>query len=125
MRKKIFATVASTTAAIAAVGLIAAGPASATTPIGTPRNSCVGAPGGAQHPEPRPDGIWIADPLAVLSSVQVSSIGTGSLDGAMPGKLTGGGILVPTHGIGIGTLSGTYHRADLTQCTVDGLFMLS
>lgn len=126
MNKKVFATVASTTAAIAAVGLITAGPAgAAATPLGPTTNSC--APNNSGLPYAVKDGVFIPDTTAgiVPTSVHVRSVGTGSLGGDMSAKTAPGGLLIPTNGIGIGTLSGSYWRPDNPACNVNGTFMLS
>lgn len=127
MNKKIFTAAASVTAAIAAVGLITAGTAHATTPLGPSTNSCVGKGGSAALPVAVANGVFIKDPGALAStSVLIRSIGTGSLNGDSAGQLKPmDGIFVPTNGIGIGTLSGTYLRAGGEACTVNGTFMLT
>ncbi|MFD2157189.1 hypothetical protein [Rhodococcus jostii] len=125
MNKKVFAAVASATAAIAAVGLITAGTATAATPLGPTTNSC--APNNAGLPYAVKDGVFIPDTTAGIepTGVHVRSVGTGSLGGDMPAKKELNGILIPTNGIGIGTLSGSYWRPDVPQCNVNGTFMLS
>ncbi|MGW5153507.1 hypothetical protein [Rhodococcus koreensis] len=122
MNKKLFTAVASATAAIAAVGLINAGPAAATAPLGPANNSC----GNSFKPEAKPNGVLIPDTNAVFAgNVHISSLGTGSLTGDIPGTLTPDGIFVPTGGLGIGTLSGSYHNGVTGgPCTVNGTFML-
>ncbi|GAF46469.1 hypothetical protein [Rhodococcus wratislaviensis] len=130
MNKKVYAAVASVTAAIAAVGLINAGTATAAIPLGPTTNQCAHAPNSAEAPVARADGIFIKDPAALLvTSVNVRSLGTGSLSGDIAGKvIPGSGILVPTQGIGIGTLSGLYIRQvglARENCTVNGTFMLT
>ncbi|MGN0125982.1 MAG: hypothetical protein ACI38R_22295 [Rhodococcus sp. (in: high G+C Gram-positive bacteria)] len=128
MNKKILGASASAVAAVAAVGLLNTGTAGAATSLGPTTNSC--APGGgAAAPVAVAGGVFIADPNnPIPTGVHVSSVGTGSLNGDVPGKAENGGIMIPTTGIGVGTVSGTYVRQiganPPESCSVNGIFLL-
>ena len=116
-------------AAPLAIAAGASGSASANTALGPATNSCAGD-GKASAPVAVAGGIFIPDTAStkVPTGVHVSQFGTGSLNGDLPAKVLSQGLLIPTQGIGIGTLSGSYLKAKgagTVACQVNGTFLLN
>ncbi|TQF73637.1 hypothetical protein FK531_09205 [Rhodococcus spelaei] len=120
-------------ATIAAIALVGTGIAHADNSFGPTSNSCP-ISAGAQAPVGQPAGIFVADPFALLPPPQrTDNLDLSPLMGSSAGSgkvqiLPGQGVLLPTHGMGVGILKGSYWRGvtgPTTECAVAGTFIVN